>query len=102
MSGNPNGIKNNPAPSSEAGADGMEAAAGHPDEQKAGDTPKPNSPLAEGGMTGTGVDPPRNYSIGLVVLQHRPSHRLGGCPHARAEDPRSCGCAAVPVDLRGL
>jgi hypothetical protein len=60
MSGNPNGIKNNPAPSPDAGVDGMETAAGRPDEQKAEDKPEPNSPLAGGGMTGTGVDAPRN------------------------------------------
>jgi hypothetical protein len=60
MSGNPNGINNNPAPSPETGADGMQTAAGRSDEQKAEDTQEPNSPLAEGGMTGTGADAPRN------------------------------------------
>jgi hypothetical protein len=38
----------------------METAAGRPDEQKTEDRPEPNSPLAEGGMTGTGADAPRN------------------------------------------
>jgi hypothetical protein len=60
MSGNPNGIKNNSAPSPDVGVDGMQRAAVLPDEQEAEGRPEPNSPLAEGGMTGTGADAARN------------------------------------------
>jgi hypothetical protein len=60
MSDTPDRHQEQPCAIPEAGVDGMETAAGRPDEQKAEDTSEPNSPLAEGGMTGTGADAPRN------------------------------------------
>jgi hypothetical protein len=49
-----------------------------------------------------GLETPESRFRNYWYLQHRPGHRLGGCTHARADDPRSCRCPAVPVDIRGL